>query len=180
MDRGEAPGKLVVRLAGVGDVEAVAALVESAYRGESSRRGWTTEADLLDGQRTDAGEVGELVRSRDHSVLCAFRDGALVGCCDVSRHDDRGHFAMFAVRPERQGAGIGSTLLARAEATVVRWGCRTMRMWVISARTDLLAWYGRRGYEETGTSEPFPYGDERFGVPRREGLELVEIQRTLV
>lgn len=179
MGEASSPGALEFRAARDVDVDAVTELVAHAYRGERSWRGWTTEADLLDGQRTDADAVRALLRSPDHEVLCAFRDGTLVGCCDVSRHAAGGHLAMFAVAPEEQGTGVGTALLSLAERTASGWGCRTMRMLVISLRSELVALYERRGYEATGATEPFPYGDERFGLPLRDDLEFVELRRTI-
>jgi GNAT superfamily N-acetyltransferase len=114
----------VFRRAGGLDVAAVTSLVESAYRGEASRAGWTTEADLLDGQRTDIRAVEEAVEHPDGLVLLSEVDDALVGCCQL-RADGTGRcrFGMFAVRPDRQGKGIGDALLAEAERVAgVEWG----------------------------------------------------------
>ncbi|MEE1940758.1 GNAT family N-acetyltransferase [Streptomyces sp. TRM 70361] len=160
------------------DVPALVALVESAYRGEASRAGWTTEADLLDGQRTDPEGVAGLVAAPGSRILLAERDGGLLACCHLERRTDGAgrtvaYFGMFAVRPELQGAGLGRTVLAEAERLArTGWGAREMQMTVITAREDLIAWYERRGYSRTGERSPFPYGDERFGIPRRPGLEF--------
>ncbi|MCE7079325.1 GNAT family N-acetyltransferase [Streptomyces sp. ST2-7A] len=179
------PAGLRIRRAGPRDVPAVVALVESAYRGDSSREGWTTEADLLDGQRTDAREVAGLVTAVDGRVLLAEgEDGTPpLGCCHLLRRGagavaaagDGGdaYFGMFAVRPRAQGAGVGGLLLAEAErVAAVEWGARRMEMTVISLRSDLIAWYERRGYRRTGRMIPFPYGDARFGLPRRPDLRF--------
>ncbi|MGH8110507.1 MAG: GNAT family N-acetyltransferase [Rhodanobacteraceae bacterium] len=168
------------------DIDAIVALTESAYRGNASRAGWTTEADLLDGQRTDAGEVGALIADRSGKVLLAECDGKLLASCVVQRligeHAGDGHFGMFSVRPALQGRGTGSAVLSEAER-IARddWHCPVMRMTVIDARVELLAWYERHGYRRTGESRPFPYGDPRFGVPRRNDLRfewLVKALRT--
>jgi ribosomal protein S18 acetylase RimI-like enzyme len=155
------------------DVEAVVALVESAYRGDASRVGWTTEADLLDGRRTDAEAVGAIITSDDSRMLLSVApDGALLACCQLERRGgDVCYFGMFAVSPVLQGGGIGRSLLAEAER-IARddWGAQTMQMTVITQRRDLIAWYERRGYVTTGESRPFPHGDERFGLPRRADL----------
>jgi ribosomal protein S18 acetylase RimI-like enzyme len=167
------------------DVPALVALVESAYRGEASRAGWTTEADLLDGRRTGPDEVGALVADPASRLLAAEHDGELVACCHLRREtapDGRAaaHFGMFAVRPALQGSGLGRAVLAEAERVArADWGAREMRMQVISAREDLIAWYERRGYVRTGGTSPFPYGDERFGVPRRPDLEFAALVKPL-
>lgn len=165
---------LMFRAAGVDDVPAVVALVESAYRGERSRAGWTTEADILGGQRTDPEAVLEVVQDRQSVLLLAFSSaGTLSACCHLEKHDDYAYFGMFAVRPERQRGGIGKTVLEEAERVVrSRWGTREMHMTVISVREELIAWYERRGYRRTGKMSPFPYGDERFGLPKRDDLEF--------
>jgi ribosomal protein S18 acetylase RimI-like enzyme len=173
--------RLSFRLASLDDVDAVVALVESAYRGEASRAGWTTEADLIDGQRTDAGQVSDIVRAKESIVLLAEHDDAVAACCEL-RHwgSDVAYFGMFAVRPGLQGRGVGRTLIREAERRAVElWRATSMRMTVIRQRTELIAWYGRLGYAATGEIVPFPYGDRRFGFPRRDDLELIVLTRTL-
>lgn len=159
------------------DVEAVVALTESAYRGEASRAGWTTEADFLDGQRTDAADVSVLVARDDARIVLAERGDELLASCLIEKqmHDGvpGGYFGMFSVRPNLQNAGIGRALLAEAERIARdEWHCAQMRMSVIDIRESLIAWYERRGYRRTGEYKPFPYGDERFGIPRRDDLRF--------
>jgi ribosomal protein S18 acetylase RimI-like enzyme len=173
--------RLSFRLASLGDVDTVVALVESAYRGETSRAGWTTEADLLDGQRTDAGQVSDILRAKESVVLLAEHDGAVAACCEL-RHwgRDVAYFGLFAVRPGLQGRGVGRALIREAERRAVeRWRVTSMRMTVIRQRTELIAWYERLGYAATGEIVPFPYGDRRFGLPRRDDLEFIVLVRTL-
>ncbi len=139
----------------------------------SSRSGWTTEADILEGQRTDPEGVLDVVKSPDSRLLAVERDGALVACCQLEHRGEAAYFGMFAVRPQMQGAGLGKAIIAEAERTVREtWGAREMHMTVISVREDLIAWYERRGYRRTGRTTPFPYGDERFGIPQRDDLEF--------
>ncbi|MFD7922131.1 GNAT family N-acetyltransferase [Streptomyces sp. NPDC059740] len=168
------------RLATEEDVAELVGLVESAYRGDASRAGWTTEADLLGGQRTDAAAVAEVLRSAEGAVLVAEREGEAVACCHVEHRGDHTYFGMFAVRPTLQGAGVGRLVLGEAERTArERWGATEMRMTVIRQREELIAWYERRGYRRTGIMSPFPYGDERFGVPHRDDLEFETLVKTL-
>lgn len=171
---------LSIRTATASDVDAVVDLVTSAYRGEASRAGWTTEADLLDGQRTDAEEVGSAIDDASSVVLLAERDDAVVGCIKVDRGDGgRAHFGMFAVAPNQQSGGIGGALLDAAEGLASDWGCRELALEVLRQRTELQEWYRRRGYQPTGETLPFPYGDERFGRPRRDDLVFEVLSRPL-
>lgn len=164
-------GELTYRDAVAADTEAVVALVESAYRGDSSRTGWTTEADILEGQRTDPQGVLDVIEAPGSRLLMVERDGELVACCQLEHRGEAAYFGMFAVRPGAQGGGLGRRILAEAERTArAAWGVREMQMTVISVREDLIAWYERRGYRRTGKLSPFPYGDERFGIPQRDDL----------
>lgn len=172
-------GGLRFRHATAADVDAVVALTESAYRGDASRAGWTTEADLLDGQRTDAREVAGLVaRSGSLILLAEAADGdratpGLLASCHLEKQGSNAYFGMFSVRPAAQGSGTGRALLAEAERVAREdWHCRAMRMTVIDVRSELIAWYERRGYHRTGEYRPFPYGDPRFGIPRRDDLRF--------
>lgn len=172
---------LAFRPAAAADIPAIVALVESAYRGDSGRRGWTTESDLLDGQRIDAAGVAETLAQADSVVLLAEQAGALRACCHVARRGTAGYFGMFAVDPAQQGAGLGKAVLAEAERHAREaWQCRAMQMTVIVQRDDLIAWYERRGYRRTGVYQPFPYGDERFGIPRRDDLRFEVLSKDFI
>jgi ribosomal protein S18 acetylase RimI-like enzyme len=171
---------LSFRDAGAGDVDAVVALVESAYRGDASRQGWTTEADLLDGRRTGADDVAACLQRPRSRILLAERDGALLACAHVAEEDGAGYFGMFSVDPARQGGGIGKQLLAEAERMASEeWSLRAMRMTVIDVRDELIAFYERRGYRRTGIFKPFPYGDARFGLPKRGDLRFEILEKSL-
>ncbi|MFJ7156369.1 GNAT family N-acetyltransferase [Streptomyces sp. NPDC101118] len=162
------------------DVADLVALVESAYRGDASRAGWTTEADILEGQRTDPEGVRAIVDATDSTLLVVEREGRIIACCQLEHRGDSAYFGMFAVRPELQGAGLGKLIIAEAERRVRdAWGAGEMQMTVISAREELIAWYERRGYRRTGKTSPFPYGDERFGIPQRDDLEFELLVKAL-
>ncbi|HEX3706594.1 MAG TPA: GNAT family N-acetyltransferase [Mycobacteriales bacterium] len=175
-------GEATFRVATDGDVAAVVALIESAYRGDSSRAGWTTEADLLDGRRTDPDAVRSIVAADDRLALLAVdSSGGLLGCCELrSRSECVAYFGMFAVVPTLQGGGIGKAVLDAAEHWVRRmWGATRMEMTVLAQRDDLIAWYERRGYQRTGETEPFPYDDVRFGLPKRPDLHFMVLAKDL-
>jgi ribosomal protein S18 acetylase RimI-like enzyme len=168
------------RAALAGDVESIVALVESAYRGDGSRAGWTTEADLLDGRRTGADDVLASIARPRSQVLLAEREGRLLACAHVAVEDDAGYFGMFSVVPGLQRAGIGRQVLAEAERIVRQdYGQAVMRMTVIDVREELIAYYERRGYRRTGIKKPFPYGDARFGLPKRDDLRFEVLEKAL-
>ncbi|MBW5483803.1 GNAT family N-acetyltransferase [Streptomyces bambusae] len=180
-DIAAAPAPLTFRPAGEADVPALVALVESAYRGEGSRAGWTTEADYLDGQRTDEQGVREIVAAPDSLLLVVEREGGIVACCHLEHRGEYTYFGMFAVRPHLQGAGLGREILAEAERRAREvWGAREMHMTVVNVREELIAYYVRRGYRRTGRLSPFPYGDERFGIPLRPDLAFELLVKPLV
>ncbi|WP_375418332.1 GNAT family N-acetyltransferase [uncultured Hymenobacter sp.] len=165
------------------DLPALAALVNGAYRGETSRQGWTTEADLLGGTRTDEAELRAVLQD-PHSTVLTCRDpadGALLGCFHLEERGDILDLHMLAVQPDLQARGVGKRLLAAAEDHARALGCRTCRMSVLDGRPELLAFYERRGYRRTGETEPFPEGPPH-GVPTRPLTLLVlekPVARTL-
>ena len=168
------------RRATLDDVPALHALVESAYRGEASRAGWTTEADFLDGQRTDVDELTTLVRGPATRLLLAHEGASLVGCVMLREEPRCAYLGMLSVRPGLQSSGIGRALLAEAErAAREDLGRGEMRMRVLSLRDTLLAWYERRGYRPSGEREPFPYDEPRAGTPKRADLEFVVLRKAL-
>lgn len=168
------------RAATEADIPALVALVTSAYRGESSRAGWTTEADFLAGPRIDPEVLrADLLRPRSR-VVVVDGEGGPVACAHVADQDGAGYFGMFAVRPGLQGGGLGGRLLTECERIAREdWGLPLMRMTVIDLRDALIAYYERRGYRRTGRHLPFPYGDERFGIPLRDDLRFEVLEKPL-
>jgi ribosomal protein S18 acetylase RimI-like enzyme len=174
------PAKPAFRAATKADIPALVTLVERAYRGDESRAGWTTEADLLGGQRTDPDMVAAVVDDESGRLLIAEADGVPVACCQLENRGGHAYFGMFAVDPGTQGGGLGRRVLAEAERVArEEWGADEMRMTVITLRADLIGWYERRGYVRTGEMQPFPYGDERFGLPKRDDLEFEVLVKKL-
>ncbi len=174
------PAALSFRSAVETDVPELVDLVESAYRGDASRAGWTTEADYLDGQRTDPDGVRAVIAAPDGVLLVVERAGELVACCQLEHRDDHVYFGMFAVRPGLQGGGLGKEILAEAERRAREdWDAKEMRMTVVNVREELIAYYVRRGYRRTGELSPFPYGDARFGVPLRDDLAFELLVKSL-
>lgn len=162
------------------DIPALHALIERVYRGDSARAGWTHEADLLGGQRTDPAALAELIADPAQRLLIAESDGVLVGCVDVAcKPNRRAYLGLLTVMPELQAAGLGKRLIAVAEAAARAFGADRMEMTVISGRSELIAYYERRGYALTGERRPFPLDDPRFGLPKTRDLEFVVLERAL-
>jgi len=149
---------LLFRDAEAADLPILHALIESAYRGERARVGWTHEADLIEGPRTSRAELAEIVAAADSLLLVAERAGAIVGCVQLSRRaPDGAYLGMLTVDPDRQAGGLGKRLIAAAEAEAARrFGARRIELTVISQRAELIAYYERRGYVATGETRPFP------------------------
>lgn len=171
----------LLRSAQSGDLDTIHALVHRAYRGDSARQGWTHEADLLDGQRTDLDALRDMLANPEEHLLIAEDDGGTVGCIAVTDKGSRlVYIGMVTVDPLRQGGGLGRDLLSGAEAFARReLGAERAEMTVISLRSELIRWYERRGYVLTGERRPFPMRDPRFGLPRRDDLEFAVLEKSL-
>jgi ribosomal protein S18 acetylase RimI-like enzyme len=171
---------LTTRPATAADAPALVALVNSAYRGESSKAGWTSEADLLDGQRIDVEALTETIARPGSVILVHVQDHAPVACVHLERTGEDCYLGMLTVRPTTQGSGLGRQLLEAAECWASEhWSSLSMHMTVIEQRIELIAWYERHGYSRTGERKPFPYGDERFGLPRRGDLAFEVLRKPL-
>jgi ribosomal protein S18 acetylase RimI-like enzyme len=173
--------EIALRDATTADIPALHGLIESAYRGEASRAGWTTEADLLDGQRTDPEDLAAILADPAQALLTAWRGDELVGCVLIAdRGEGTGYFGMLSIRPTLQGGGLGRRLVRAAHAALAdRFGARRVRISVFPQRETLIAWYERLGYQRTGETLPFPYGNPRFGLPKRDDLHFVVMERKL-
>lgn len=162
------------------DLAEVEALMNLAYRHENA--GWTSEAGLIGGSRTSATMLREDMARRPDAAMLIWRDaeGSLVGCVWLEpAAADVWYLGSLTVAPRRQNAGLGRRLLAAAEDRVRGHGGRRVEMTVVNRRDTLIDWYLRRGYRPTGATRPFPYGDERFGVPRRDDLHFIVMRKDL-
>ena len=158
---------------------ALVSLINKCYRGESSKQGWTTEAELIAGDiRTDEADVRSLMANETSTFLkCEHAAEGIVGTVFLDKRGDKLYLGMFSVDTDWQGAGIGKRMLEAADAHARKLGCTAIFMQVISVRTELIAWYERYGYRPTGETKPFD-GDGRFGIPRMP-LEFAFLEKEL-
>jgi ribosomal protein S18 acetylase RimI-like enzyme len=172
---------VTIQIATAADVPPIHALVESAYRGESAKQGWTHEADLLGGQRIDQARLQEMIADPSQVVLIAHAGQGLAGCVNVATTPGpSAYLGMLAVSPTLQAAGLGKRLITAAESLAKqRWQATAMRMTVIKSRGELIDFYLRRGYQLTGQEEPFPLEDVRFGLPKTQDLVFVVLEKPL-
>ncbi len=173
---------LVFRKSTPDDALAILKLVRSAYRGDESRAGWTTEADLVADERIDeAGMLNKINQPQGLVLLAYDASGSLVACCELLRRDDQvAYFGLFAVSPLRQSAGFGRQVLQRAEQWARdAWGSVRIEMSVIWTRTELISWYQRRGYTRTGEKLPFPYDQLVGGHALRDDLYFEVLAKQL-
>ena len=158
------------------DAEAIATLINSAYRGESSRKGWTTEADILDGLRTTTADIAKLIKRDDAFILMGVNNDEIIAtiCCElqVIAFKHTVHFGLIAVKPSLQNKGHGKDIINAAETMTRReWRVAGYHMTVISVRTALIEFYERLGYERTGEFEDFPENPTLW-QPKVGGLSL--------
>lgn len=177
---------LVFRYATQSDVARISTLVNKAFRGEDSKQGWTTEAEILGGQRTDDKQIGQAIAASDQKILLALDTTnnaigpVLVGCANITMHPQCVYLGMLSVQPMLQGHGIGRQILAEVETIARSNNTPLVRITVIHLREDLIAYYVRRGYKATGCVHPFPELEEGLSLPKVPHLELVEFEKHLI
>ena len=170
---------LTITIAANEDIAQMEKLVNSAYRGDSSRKGWTTEADLLDGIRTNKDVLSGMINRGDSIVLkCNNAKNQLVGCVYLQKKEEKLYLGMLTVAPDIQAQGIGKKLLQASEEYAQTQQCTAITISVISLRQELIKWYERRGYKATGERKPFPSNDPRFGLPKQQ-LEFIVMEKKL-
>jgi ribosomal protein S18 acetylase RimI-like enzyme len=161
------------------DIPELVALINSAYRGSNSKKGWTTEADLITGEiRTDESDLAEQMNQPGAQIIkCTEENKTISGCVYLKKKDEKLYLGMLTVSPGKQSLGIGKILLGFAENHARQNQCRHIQMYVIDLRTELISWYEKHGYSTTGKSKPFPV-EAGFGKPTKP-LVLVELQKKL-
>ena len=138
------------------DIPHLEKLINSAYRGEESKKGWTTEADLLVGKRIDADGIEKIMSQQDAVILkCCNDNNELTGCVYLKKNANKMYLGMLTVSPTLQASGIGKKILKEAEVYAAEHTCDTVEMRVVSVRHELIAWYQKHGYHDTGKTEPF-------------------------
>lgn len=152
------PDALTIRPAALADLPRLHPVIERAYRGDSARIGWTHEADLVEGERTDLATLSEIVTNPASDLLIALDGDTPIGCVQVvNRGGGLAYLGLLCVEPTIQAGGIGRRLAAAAEAHArSAFGARTMEMTVIDRRAELIAWYERLGYARSGETRDFP------------------------
>ena len=169
---------MIIRKATLKNIPELVMLVNSAYRGEGSKKGWTTEADLLDGIRTDAESIEQMINKKNGVILQSFNNNdVLQGCVYLEKQKDKMYLGMLTVSPPEQTKGIGKQLLIVAENYANEQKCLLVEMTVISVRKELIAWYQKHGYKNTGKTQPFP-NDAKFGIPKQP-LEFIIMQKEI-
>ncbi len=170
---------LLISQAKIEDIPSLVTLVNSAYRGDAARKGWTHEADLISGTvRIDENALREIIQKPNATILkCTDNTGTLLGCVYLDKQLDKLYLGMLSVSPDIQAKGIGKRLLQAAEDYAYQQQAYRIVMTVIDVRKELIAWYGRNGYADTGMREPFP-DDGRFGMPKMP-LEFVVLEKVL-
>lgn len=167
-----------MRPAELKDIPALNMLINSAYRGESSKVGWTTEANILGGIRTSEESLLETIETEGTTILIDFIENELVACVQLMEKEQSLYVGMLTVKPNLQNAGLGKKLLKASEDFAIKKGLSKLEMTVISDRSELIAWYERHGYVKTGETLPFPMGDPKFGEPKK-FLEFLVLEKSL-
>jgi ribosomal protein S18 acetylase RimI-like enzyme len=169
-----------IEIATVNDALAIVNLLNSAYRGEDSKKGWTTEAHLIAGStRTNEQTIIDVLLQPD-SVFLKYTDAAedIIGCVNLQKHDTKMYLGMFSVSPHLQGAGIGKQLLDAADFYAKEMNCTSIYMSVISVRSELIAWYQRHGYKDTGERKAFV--EDAVSGKHLQSLEFMFLEKRMV
>ena len=160
------------------DISSLNILINSAYRGETSKKGWTTEAHLLAGKRTTEEELTAIILDPKNTFLKFTENDKIIGSVLLVEKEHQLYVGMLTVSPELQNSGIGKKMLAEAEIHAKTLGLSTLSMTVVSVRAELIAWYKRHGYEDTGEREPFPSSDIHINISDQP-LEFIYLEKRI-
>lgn len=160
------------------DISALNTLINSAYRGEFSKKGWTTEAHLLEGGRTTEAELVEIMQDTTNTILKYSENNKIIGCVLLKANENELYLGMLTVSPDLQNSGVGKKLLHQAEVFAAEMQLPKIKMTVISVREELIAWYKRNGYLDTGAREPFPVSAV-FSQIAKEPLEFMVLEKII-
>jgi GNAT superfamily N-acetyltransferase len=179
---GQSSDSLIYRVAIEADCDSLATLVNISYRGELSKQGWTNENEFVDGPRTDADAISAMIKA-DKSIILVFfgaTDKVLKGCVYLRDKSEikTAYLGMLTVRPDLQGKGYGDFILSVAEKYAFNnWNVEYAELTVVLQRTELVAYYTRRDYVDTGEREVFP--TTKFGHPKRKDLAFCTMRKKL-
>ena len=162
------------------DYPEIIALTNRAFRGMGPEASWNVE-DVIDGDRINESLLREdRAKAPDGHLLIWREAGEHLGHVRLDPlANGTWYLAMLTVRPDRQAQQLGRRLLTASEDFARARGASRIRMTVVNTRDTLIAWYERRGYTLTGETEPFPYGDNRYGTPNRDDLCFVVLERAI-
>ena len=169
-----------ISIATASDIPAIIDLLNSAYRGESSKKGWTTEADLISGNTRTEESILQKVMQQPGSVFLKYSNEAaeIIACVNLQQHADKIYLGMFSVSPQLQGGGIGKKMLQAAEEYAIHLKCIAIYMSVISVRTELINWYKRHGYSDTGERKPFT--EDGISGKHLKQLEFMMLEKSVI
>ncbi len=162
------------------DVPAVVSLINLAFRGRGHEVGWSIKEEYIEGTRITEDLLREDMAAKPHASLLLWRraDRSLLGCVWLEpQQTGIWYLGLLAIPPVQQNSGLGRRLLEAAENWAAERGATEIRMTVVNLRAALIDWYKRRGYALTGETKPFPYGDNRFGTPKRDDLHFVVLRK---
>jgi ribosomal protein S18 acetylase RimI-like enzyme len=161
------------------DITAIKDLLNITYRGEASKKGWTSEAALIAGDsRTDESTVSQVMQQAGNIFLKYLNDEhESIACVNLQQHGSKIYLGMFGVMPHLQGTGIGKQLLKAAEEYALQAGCNAIYMSVISVRSELVDWYKRHGYIDTGKIVPFK--EDAISGRHLKPLEFMTLEKQL-
>ncbi|CAM2987657.1 GNAT family N-acetyltransferase [Flavobacterium frigoris] len=168
----------MITIATLQDVSDLNKLINSGYRGEYSKKGWTTEANILEGSRTNEAELKEIIGTNKNTLLKFTEDNQIIGCVLLVEKEQQLYLGMLTVSPELQNSGIGKKLLQQAEVHAQTLDLSKIVMTVISIRTELINWYKRHGYVDTGDREPFPVSDIHISIVEQP-LEFIVLEKKI-